>query len=59
MSLLLGVSPSGFYAGVTRRVSARAVEDIGLTALIHAIHRQPGGPMPRCGRTLRITVTRH
>jgi hypothetical protein len=43
MSRLLGVSASGFYAWVTRPPSARAVEDIGLTALIHAIHRRSGG----------------
>jgi hypothetical protein len=28
---------------VGRPSSARAVEDIGLTALIHAIHRRSGG----------------
>ena len=43
MSRLLGVSASGFYAWVNRSASARAVEDIGLTALIHAIHRRSGG----------------
>ena len=43
MSRLLGVSASGFYAWVQRPMSARAVEDIGLTALIHAIHRRSGG----------------
>ena len=43
MSRLLGVSASGFYAWVGRPSSARAVEDIGLTALIHAIHRRSGG----------------
>jgi putative transposase len=43
MSRLLGVSASGFYAWVRRPVSARAVEDIGLTALIHAIHRRSDG----------------
>ncbi len=37
---LLGVSASGFYAWAGRPPSARAVEDIGLTALIHAIHRR-------------------
>ena len=42
-SRLLGVSASGFYAWVNRSASARAVEDIGLTALIHAIHRRSGG----------------
>ena len=44
MSRLLGVSASGFYAWVNRPSSARAVEDIGLTALIHTIHRRSGGP---------------
>ena len=43
MSRLLGVSASGFYAWVQRSLSARAVEDIGLTALIHAIHRRSNG----------------
>ena len=43
MSRLLGVSTSGFYAWAHRPASARAVADIGLTALIHAIHRRSGG----------------
>ena len=43
MSRLLGVSASGFYAWARRPLSARAVEDIGLTALIHAIHRRADG----------------
>ncbi len=43
MSRLLGVSASGFYAWGHRPPAARAVEDIGLTALIHAIHRRSGG----------------
>jgi len=43
MSRLLRVSASGFYAWVSRPPSARAVEDIGLTALVHAIHRRSGG----------------
>ena len=43
MSRLLGVSASGFYAWVRRPQSARTVEDIGLTALIHTIHRRSGG----------------
>ena len=51
MSRLLGVSASGFYAWVNRSASARAVEDIGLTALIHAIHRRSGGAYRRTGPT--------
>ena len=43
MSRLLGVSASGFYAWLQRPLSARAVADIGLTALIHAIHRRSNG----------------
>ena len=44
MSRLLGFSASGFYAWVQRRPAAlRAVTDIGLTALIHAIHRRSAG----------------
>ena len=43
MGRLLGVSASGFYAWAGRPPSARAVEDIGLTALIHAIHRRSAG----------------
>ena len=43
MGRLLGVSASGFYAWAMRPPSARAVEDIGLTALIHAIHRRSDG----------------
>ena len=43
MCRLLKVSPSGFYAWDGRALSARAREDIGLTALIHAIHRRSKG----------------
>ena len=43
MSRLRGVSASGFYAWVPRPMSTRAVEDIGLTALIQAIHRRSDG----------------
>ena len=43
MSRLLGVSASGFYAWARRPPAARAVEDIGLTALIHTNHRRSGG----------------
>jgi len=42
MGRLLGVSASGFYAWLKRGLSARAVEDIGLTTRIHAIHRRSG-----------------
>ena len=43
MSWLMGVSASGFYAWVNRSTSVRALDDIGFTALIHAIHRRSGG----------------
>ncbi len=43
MCRLLKVSQSGFYAWVDRPRSARAREDIALTALIHGIHRRSKG----------------
>ena len=43
MSRLLGVSASGFYAWLKRPPSRRALQDIALTARIHAIHRRSGG----------------
>lgn len=43
MSRLLGVSASGFYAWLKRPPSRRALQDIALTAKIHAIHRRSGG----------------
>jgi len=43
MCRMLQVSPSGFYAWLGRPWSARAREDLGLTALIHTIHRRSKG----------------
>src|SRR5512147_395629 len=43
MCRLLKVSLCGFYAWDGRALSARAREDIALTALIHAIHRRSRG----------------
>jgi putative transposase len=43
MCRLLKVSRSGFYVWDGRPLSARAHEDIGLTALIHGIHRRSKG----------------
>jgi putative transposase len=43
MCRLLKVSQSGFYAWDGRALSARARADIGLTALIHGIHRRSKG----------------
>ena len=42
MSRLLDVSASGFSAWATRTPSARAVDDMALTALTHALHRRSG-----------------
>ena len=43
MNWLLGVSASGFYAWLKRPPSERALQNIALTAKIHAIHRRSGG----------------
>ncbi len=40
---MLGISKSGFYVWRERPLSRRAGEDIGLTALIHTIHRRSKG----------------
>lgn len=43
MCRLLKISKSGFYAWADRPRSMRAREDLGLTALIHTIHRRSKG----------------
>jgi putative transposase len=43
MCRLLKVSKSRFYAWVDRPLSARVREGVGLTALIHTIHRRSKG----------------
>jgi len=43
MCRVLGVSKSGFYAWCSRPLSARAREDIALSATIHEIHRRSRG----------------
>lgn len=43
MCRMLGISKSGFYVWRERPLSRRAGEDIGLTALIHTIHRRSKG----------------
>jgi putative transposase len=43
MCRLLKISKSGFYAWDGRPLSARAREDVQLTALIHGIHRRSKG----------------
>ncbi len=43
MCRMLGISTSGYYAWRERPLSSRVREDIGLTVLIHTIHRRSKG----------------
>lgn len=47
MCRVFGVSPSGFYAWQEREPSARAIEDMKLTARIRAIHARSRGTYGR------------
>ncbi len=52
MARVLGVSPSGFYAWLRRRRSARSLSDDSLFWQVREIHqRSPGAPTARRAST--------